>query len=169
MSEQLLTILKLCLLALLYLFFLRVLRAAWVEINGPRKAERRSTAVAAAPARPAPAGPAAAPPPAKGRSKRRGGQAASALTVVEPAQLRGRTFPLGDELTVGRAPGCQVTLDDTYASQIHARLFARDGQLFVEDLGSTNGTWMNRQKVAGPVVLKRGDTLKVGNTVMELT
>jgi pSer/pThr/pTyr-binding forkhead associated (FHA) protein len=62
-----------------------------------------------------------------------------------------------------------VTLDDTYASQIHARLFARDGQLFVEDLGSTNGTWMNRQKVSGPVVMKRGDTLKVGNTVMELT
>jgi pSer/pThr/pTyr-binding forkhead associated (FHA) protein len=76
---------------------------------------------------------------------------------------------LGDELTVGRAPGCQVTLDDTYASQIHARLFARDGQLFVEDLGSTNGTWINRQKVSGPVVMKPGDTLKVGNTVMELT
>ena len=57
------------------------------------------------------------------------------LAVVEPAELKGRTYPLGDELTVGRAAGCQVTLDDTYVSQLHARVFSRDGQLFVEDLG----------------------------------
>jgi pSer/pThr/pTyr-binding forkhead associated (FHA) protein len=90
------------------------------------------------------------------------------LAVVEPAELRGRTFPLAEELTVGRAAGCQVTLDDTYASQIHARVFARDGQLFVEDLGSTNGTYLNRRKVQGPQVMRRGDRLQVGNTMMEL-
>ena len=90
------------------------------------------------------------------------------LAVVEPAAQQGRTFPLGQEVTVGRAAGCQVTLDDTYASQIHARVFARDGQLFVEDLGSTNGTYLNRKKVQGPMVMQRGDQLQVGNTVMEL-
>ncbi len=54
------------------------------------------------------------------------------------------------------------------SSQIHARVFVRDGQWLVEDLGSTNGTWLNRQKVSGPMVLQRGDRLQIGNTVMEL-
>jgi pSer/pThr/pTyr-binding forkhead associated (FHA) protein len=69
---------------------------------------------------------------------------------------------------VGRAAGCHVTVDDTYASQLHARVFSRDGQFFVEDLGSTNGTYLNRTKVSGPQVMRRGDRLQVGNTVMEL-
>jgi len=150
MSEQLLTILKLCLLVLLYLFFLRVLRAVWAEVKAPKKVE-------------------AAPRRAKRETRRATRKAApSQLAVVEPAAQQGRTFPLGQEVTVGRAAGCQVTLDDTYASQIHARLFARDGQLFVEDLGSTNGTYLNRKKVQGPMVMQRGDKLQVGNTVMEL-
>ena len=66
------------------------------------------------------------------------------------------------------AAGCQVTVDDTYVSQLHARVFSRDGQLFVEDLGSTNGTYLNLKKVQGPMVMQRGDKLQVGNTVMEL-
>ncbi len=142
MDQQLLTILKLCLLALLYLFFLRVLRAVWVEIRGPKLVEAK---------------PRAAKREAK-RVDRRAG----------PVEQRGRRYPLADELTVGRAAGCHVTIDDTYASQIHARVFSRDGQLFVEDLGSTNGTYLNRKKVQGPQVMRRGDRLQVGNTVMEL-
>ncbi len=151
MSEQLLTILKLCLLVLLYLFFLRVLRAVWAEVKGPKavadptpsRRERR-----------------------RSNSGRRNGQAQ--LRVVDPAEQRGRSFTLDVEVTVGRAAGCQVTLDDTYASSLHARLFTRDGQFFVEDLGSTNGTYLNRKKVSGPMVMKRGDQLQVGSTVMEL-
>jgi pSer/pThr/pTyr-binding forkhead associated (FHA) protein len=88
--------------------------------------------------------------------------------IVEPSEQRGRTIPLTGEVTVGRAAGCEVTIDDTYASQLHARLFLRDGQVFVEDLGSTNGTYLNRQKVSGPMVMQHGDRLQVGNTVMEL-
>ncbi len=164
MTEQLLTILKICLLALLYLFFLRVLRAVWVEIREPARADAAAVP-AAAPVAPAPA-PAPAPPPEPKHSRRR--HRLTQLTVLEPSEQRGRTYPLGDEITLGRAAGCQVTLDDTYASQIHARLFARDGQFFVEDLGSTNGTFLNSSKVGGPQVLKRGDKLKVGSTVMEL-
>jgi pSer/pThr/pTyr-binding forkhead associated (FHA) protein len=106
-------------------------------------------------------------------TKRRRGKgkkaAASQLTVVEPADQRGRTYPVADELTLGRAAGCGITVDDTYASQLHARLFRRDGQVFVEDLGSTNGTWLNDGKVTGPAVLKRGDRLKVGGTVLEVS
>jgi pSer/pThr/pTyr-binding forkhead associated (FHA) protein len=99
----------------------------------------------------------------------RGKHAAPGLRVVEPADQRGRTFALGDEVTVGRAAGCQVTLDDTFVSQLHARVFSRDGQVLVEDLGSTNGTYLNRRKVAGPMVMRRGDHLQIGSTVMELT
>jgi pSer/pThr/pTyr-binding forkhead associated (FHA) protein len=152
-SEQLLTILRFALLALLYLFFLRVLRAVWAEIRGPRVSTRRQRAAAVA-----------APAPSK--KARKSGE--PHLLVVEPVAQRGRTFPLGQELTVGRAAGCQVTLDDTYVSQLHARVFARDGQYLVEDLGSTNGTYLNRNRVTGAIVMKRGDRLQVGNTVMEL-
>ena len=82
--------------------------------------------------------------------------------------MAGQVFALGDELTVGRAAGCQITLDDTYASQLHARIFTRDDQLFVEDLGSTNGTYLNRRKVAAPMVVSRGDQIQIGSTVMEV-
>ena len=157
MPDSLLTILKLCFLALLYLFFLRVLRAVWAEMS-PRTM--------------APA-PAPAPNPARGwsGSNRGGGNAkggAGRLRVIEPAETKGQTYDLAEELTVGRAGGCQITLDDTYVSQLHARVFRRDGQLFVEDLGSTNGTYLNRKKVTAPIAIRKGDRLQIGKTVMEL-
>jgi pSer/pThr/pTyr-binding forkhead associated (FHA) protein len=157
-SAQLLTILKICLLALLYLFFLRVVRAVWAELRPPKL-------VPAAPRR------AAAPSRGARRQQRRKAKSQAAephLVVVEPAEQRGRSFPLGAEVTVGRAAGCQITIDDTYASQIHARVFQRDGQFLVEDLGSTNGTYLNRHKVSGPMLVHSGDRLQIGNTVLEL-
>jgi hypothetical protein len=151
--DQLLNLLKVFLLLLLYLFFLRVLRAVWAEVTPPA--------------------PAAAPVKKHGKQTRRvpsrKGAGKLALRVVLPPELKGRTFPLTEELTLGRAAGCQVTLDDTYASQLHARVFQRDGAVYVEDLGSTNGTYLNRNKVTGPMVLQRGDKLQIGNTVLELT
>ena len=153
MPDQLLNLLKLFLLLLLYLFFLRVLRAVWTEVNPPKQTE--------APAK-----------PKRDRSARRATGSRKhgplALRIVAPAELKGRSFPLGEEVTVGRAAGCHVTIDDTYASQLHARVFTRDGQVFVEDLGSTNGTYLNRRKVTGPMQLQRGDKLQIGNTVLEL-
>lgn len=151
MPEPLLTVLKFCLLAVLYLFFFRVLRAVWAEVTGPAVA-------APAPTRSRPA--------KVTRARSTGG---GKLRVVEPPETRGQVYDLGEELTLGRAAGCQVTLDDTYVSQLHARLFRRDGQLFVEDLGSTNGTYVNRKKVTAPIIMRRGDQLQVGKTVMELT
>jgi pSer/pThr/pTyr-binding forkhead associated (FHA) protein len=105
------------------------------------------------------------PGPPRGR-KTRG--TPTELIAVEPADQAGHRYPLGDEITVGRAAGCQVTVDDTYVSQLHARVFTRDGQIFVEDLGSTNGTYLNRVKVSGPMVMQKGDRLQVGNTVLEV-
>ena len=152
MPDQLLNLLKIFLLLLLYLFFLRVLRAVWSEVT-PQ---------------------AGAPAPAKKHTKQtrrvtaRRGAGQPVLRIVLPPQLKGRTFPLTEEITLGRAAGCQVTLDDTYASQLHARVFQRDGTVYVEDLGSTNGTYLNRRKVTGPMVFQRGDNLQIGNTVLEL-
>lgn len=143
MPESLLTILKFLFLALVWLFFARVLRAVWAELATP-DAEA-----------PAPAAP--------------GGRAGH-LKVVEPADKRGRLFALGDELTVGRASGCQIALEDDKAvSQLHARVFRRDGRLFVEDLGSTNGTYLNAKKVNGAIALQKGDRLQMGRTVLEVT
>jgi hypothetical protein len=154
-SEPLLAVLRLCLLALLYLFFLRVLRAVWTEIRPPRPA----VAVAPSPA------PAARPRRPRGDDVPRHGPQ---MRIVEPEELQGQVFDLGDELTIGRAAGCQITLDDTFVSQLHARVFRREGQYLVEDLGSTNGTYLNRQKVTGPMVIRPGDELQIGNTIMEL-
>ena len=162
MSEPLLNVLTICLLVLLYLFFLRVLHAVWTEVNGPRrKARPRERTQSAAPAR--------ATKRVAMAGGRSGGRGPASLTVVEPVEHAGQTFALGDEITVGRAAGCQVTLDDTYVSQLHARVFQRDGDLYVEDLGSTNGTYLNRAKVSGPMAMKLGDRLQVGSVVMELT
>ena len=152
--DQLLNLLKLFLLVLLYLFFLRVLRAVWTEVNVPRLADG--------------AAPVGKP---KGRSRRAARPSRSHhphLKVLEPAGLRGSSYPLDEEITLGRAAGCQVPLEDAYASQVHARVFQRDGNWFVEDLGSTNGTYLNRRRVAGPMVIKRRDKLQIGNTVLEL-
>lgn len=151
MPESLLTILKFCLLGLVYLFFARVLRAVWVEVGGRGGRE---------------GGQGAAAPPTQRWG--RGANALARLRVLEPPEDRGRSFELGDELTLGRAEGCQITLDDTFVSQLHARIFRRDDQIVVEDLGSTNGTFLNGQKVTAPVVVRRGDRLQVGKTVMEL-
>jgi pSer/pThr/pTyr-binding forkhead associated (FHA) protein len=150
-SEQLLTILKFCLLALLYLFFLRVLWAVWSELRPARA--------------PAPSPPAKA---TKQKQKRPKGEPIGQLVVVKPPEQAGVGYSLADELTVGRAPGCQVRLDDTFVSQLHARVFRREGKYLVEDLGSTNGTYLNERKVAGPMTMAAGDHLQIGSIVLEL-
>ncbi|MDX6410374.1 MAG: hypothetical protein QOE13_3445 [Gaiellaceae bacterium] len=158
MPDSLLTILKFCFLALLYLFFMRVLRAVWAEMKAP-------TTVTPMPAE------AVRAARNWGGSNRGGGNSkgpGGRLRVIEPAETKGQTYDLGDELTVGRAGGCQITLDDTYVSQLHARVFRREGQLYVEDLGSTNGTYLNRKKVTAPIAIRKGDRLQIGKTVMEL-
>jgi pSer/pThr/pTyr-binding forkhead associated (FHA) protein len=164
MSDALLALLRIFLLVLIYLFFLRVVRAVWVEVRAPapavatagagRKARREARAQERA-ARPA-------------RSERRPASG-PALVVTEPPELRGRIYDLSDsELTIGRAAGCTVTVDDTFVSQLHARVFARDDQLMVEDLGSTNGTYLNRRRLTGPMVVQRSDKIQIGNTVLEV-
>ena len=90
------------------------------------------------------------------------------LKIVEPPERRGRTFAMSEEMTIGRAAGCAVSIEDPLISQLHARIFRRDGQYFVEDLGSTNGTYLNRKRVAGPIPIAPNDRLAMGDTVLEI-
>lgn len=163
MSEQLLAVLRLCLLGLIYLFFLRVLRAVWVEVHGPRRV-RASVPVPAVPVAAGAPTPAFARPPAASPSA-----PGATLRITEPATLASRSFSLVDEATIGRAAGCSVQLDDTYVSQVHARIARGVAGYTVEDLNSTNGTYVNRVKVTVPTPLYAGDRLQVGNIVLELT
>ena len=151
MPDIVLDILKYVFLAVLYIFVARAVRAVMIEL------------------RPAPAttGPRGQAATAKS-SPRRVKKAPKRAVIVEGASSSGKNFDLGQELTIGRADKCHVVLDDTYVSQVHARVFSRGESFFIEDLGSTNGTYLNRKRVGGATELQRGDRVKIGKTVLEM-
>ena len=154
MSEAVLTVLKFCFLALLYLFLYRVVRLTVRELRAPAL-----SAEAGAP-------PAAAAPRPQRRPEPRG---ALRLRILEPAARRGEAHTIDREVTVGRGGGCALVLsDDTYVSQLHARLFQQNGEGYVEDLGSTNGTYVNGKQITGVTRLTRGDRVQFGQTVAEV-
>ncbi|HUC37159.1 MAG TPA: FHA domain-containing protein [Acidimicrobiales bacterium] len=156
-NQNLLRGLEIIVVALIWLFFFRVIRAVWVEVRPPKA--RRKEAEVLEPAGAAPAQP-------QGRRQR---SRNLQLKIMEPDPQKGRTYELADELTLGRAAGCGVRVEDAYTSSIHARLYRRDGTLWVEDLGSTNGTWVNAQRIGSPTRLGKGDLLQVGGTVFEVS
>ena len=151
MPEAILTILKFCFLGLLYLFLARVVRAVYRELSPDR----------------APVAVSSNNGGRFGRGRRDQPARPYRLKMIDPATAQ--IFPLGEEVTIGRAPGCSVPLaDDTYVSQLHARIYIRDGKPFVEDLGSTNGTFLNRDRLSKMMPLRRGDKLQIGQTVLEI-
>ena len=159
MPESVLTVLKFCFLALLYLFLFRVVRVVVKEMKAPAPVPQQPAMAAAAPA---PA--AAAARPAKAARGRGPGH----LRILEPESRQGESYALADELTVGRGGGCGIVLaDDSFVSTVHARVFRRDGDFFVEDLGSRNGTLLNGEPLAHATPLRRGDHVQFGRTVAE--
>lgn len=162
MSDQLLVVLRVCLLVLMYLVFLRVLRAVWVELKGGARVRTTAAPV------PAMAGMGAAPTPAPSGTQPAGARSGPVLVAVDPASLAGTAYSLDAETTIGRATGCRISIDDTHVSKVHARVFLHEGRWYVEDLGSTNGTLVNGAAVGGAVPLGVGDHLTVGETVLEL-
>ena len=169
MSEAQLNILNYALLALLYLFFARVLWAVWSEVRGPRLGiqpqanSRGATHDSTSPAE----RPAAAPPALKKNPRAKRGVPGK-LVVLEPKVRKGSAYAIKTELTLGRAPTCSIGIpDDTFASQLHTRVFPRDGAVWVEDLGSTNGTHVNGGRISAPVQLAVGDRLQIGSTIFE--
>ena len=114
--------------------------------------------------------------PGGGRRGRRSGRPAKVKRgraahqlVVTAGQLAGTRITLGEaQITIGRAEDSTLVITDDYASARHARLVPRAGQWFVEDLGSTNGTYLDRAKVTGPTPVPLGVPIRIGRTSLEL-
>ena len=168
MTDQALDILKLVLLALLYLFFARVLWAVWSEVRQPANARQSTDA-------PAPAPTPAAATPAPGRRattehkppKGRRGTPAR-LVVLEPKARRGTTFAITNGLGIGReADNTIVIVDDAYISAHHVKITVSDGRVMIDDLASKNGTYLNGARLTQLQQLHTGDRIQVGYTVLE--
>ncbi|GAA2140810.1 FHA domain-containing protein FhaB/FipA [Streptomyces synnematoformans] len=166
MSELTLTVMRLGFLAVLWLFVIVAVQVIRSDLFGTRVTRR----AAAAQPRPAPR-PRAPPQDARGgRGGRRGQRGAPTKLVVTEGSLTGTTVTLqGQTITLGRAHDSTIVLDDDYASSRHARIYPdRDGRWIVEDLGSTNGTYLDRTRLTSPVPIPPGAPIRIGKTVIEL-
>ncbi|HEY5439413.1 MAG TPA: FHA domain-containing protein [Acidimicrobiales bacterium] len=123
------------------LFFLRVMRVAAVQAR-PIDYERKS------------------------RQRRR--SSTLALEFIEPHDRTGERIDVDNALTIGRSPDCDLVMSDTFLSSRHARIANDEGDLSIEDLGSTNGTYVNQELVDGRVHLERGDIVQVGGVLFEV-
>lgn len=158
MTDQLLGLLRIALLIALYAFFARVLWAVWVEVRVPAtpraaitpsaRSSRSNTGAIARIARPFRIG---------------------RMCIVSPVTMKNLTFAVGeDPFTVGRLEDSNLCLgDDAYVSSRHARFFRHDGYLMVEDLGSTNGTFVNKDRITGSTRLRVGDRVQIGGVILE--
>ena len=163
MSELVLTLLRLSFLALLWVFVLLAIGVLRRDLRAPRDA--RPLVPAPVPTARAPKAPKAPKEPKAPKAAR---NAVRSLVVVE-GPLQGTVIPLGTaDITIGRAPDSTLVLDDDYASNHHARIALSTDGWVVQDLGSTNGTWIDRARITAPTPLTVGHQLKVGRTVLEL-
>jgi len=166
MSELTITLLRLGYLVLLWVFVLAAISVLRRDLYGTRIVSRRTRRPGgrsgrAPVAAPPPGAVAAAPIPKRDAVPRR--------LVVTTGPLRGTTVPLTTSaVLIGRAPSCTLVLDDDYSSSRHARIYPENGQWYVEDLGSTNGTFVGRQKIAEPTPVTIGSQVKVGQSTLEL-
>jgi pSer/pThr/pTyr-binding forkhead associated (FHA) protein len=161
MNALTLTLIRLAFLAVLWLFVIAAVGVVRTDLFGSTR--RRKQPRKARPARPAP------PPAAPRRPSARSSRSAPHEVVVTAGALAGTTIPLTEsQITIGRADDATIVLSDDYASTRHARIFPQDGQWLVEDLGSTNGTYLDRQKVTQPTPVPVGVPIRIGKTVLEL-
>ena len=160
MSELTLMLIRFAYLAILWIFVLSAISVVRSDMFGARvestpRAERRA---------PKPA------PPAQRRAKpaRKLRGAPTHVAIVEGANA-GETISLDDApLLIGRGADAAIRLDDDYVSTRHARIAASGDQWFVEDLGSTNGTYLGAQRLAQPTTVQLGTQIRIGKTTLEL-
>ena len=156
MSELTLTLIKLAFLAVLWLFVLSAVSVIRSDIFGTK---------APVQARPAKK-PKAKAKPAAGRKAPRG--VPTKLQVVSGPNA-GQSVPLGDTpILLGRGTDAAIRLDDDYVSTRHARFATNGEQWFVEDLGSTNGTYLGSQRITSPIPIGIGIAVRLGKTIVEL-
>jgi pSer/pThr/pTyr-binding forkhead associated (FHA) protein len=169
MSELTLAVIRLGLLALLWIFVFSVVGVLRGDLYGTRVLTRGKPKAPRRPAREpvTQTSPAHSPDMPKA-SRASGRRIPSTLTVTE-GSLAGTTLSLMDSgVLLGRNPECTLVLDDDFASGRHARIFRRDQGWFVEDLGSTNGTFLGSSKLTEPRPLEVGSALRIGKTIFEL-
>lgn len=173
MSELTLLVLQLGFLVLLWVFVFAIVYALRSDLFGQRVRKLQPEAAAAGPAPLPSAGP-AAPTAAVDRPAPAGGGAdatsenATRLVITSGAKA-GAEFPLGrDEVTIGRSSDSAIIIRDDYTSTHHARLMLWNGRWMIQDLDSTNGTYLNGSRVTVPMPIPLGATVKVGATTFEL-
>ncbi|MEU6877534.1 FHA domain-containing protein [Streptomyces sp. NPDC059875] len=172
MSELTLTVMRLGFLAVLWLFVIVAVQVIRSDLFGTRVTQRGSRRQDARPQQNARQA-AAAPPQQRGQQNAGGGRqrrGAPTKLVVSEGTLTGTTVALqGQTITLGRAHDSTIVLDDDYASSRHARIYPdRDGQWIVEDLGSTNGTYLDRTRLTTATPIPLGAPIRIGKTVIEL-
>jgi hypothetical protein len=176
MIDIVLLVLKIGILFLLYLFIWQVVKTAVATVRAPSGA-------AAAPDVALPAGsrPVAAFSPAEREARRderltertMAGEKLDFTGNIDPRLIveqspivpAGVVFPLSGWITVGRASSSDILLDEHFVSSTHARFVPRGSFYYVEDLGSTNGTFVNEKQVSGEAQLKLDSRVRVGETV----
>jgi pSer/pThr/pTyr-binding forkhead associated (FHA) protein len=170
MSELTLTVMRLGFLAVLWLFVIVAVQVIRSDLFGTRvtqRAARRGDDRSRPPQQRQQAQPASSRQQQQPNRQRRG---APTKLVVAEGSLAGTTVALqGQTITLGRAHDSTIVLDDDYASSRHARIYPdRDGQWIVEDLGSTNGTYLDRNRLTTPTPVPLGAPIRIGKTVIEL-
>jgi hypothetical protein len=198
MSELAVSLLRLSYLALLWLFVLAALAVLRRDTYGTKILRREANPASlrrgrrkrvAAPPVPIPAGvPHPATPQTVPRTPRSTSSAADAVPASDPTRpatprpapsapqrlvvtsgpLKGTSLPLGHAVTIGRSATSNLVLDDEFTSGRHALIEWRDGRWYVEDLGSTNGTFIGRQRIGVPTPVEPGQVIRVGQTRVEL-
>jgi pSer/pThr/pTyr-binding forkhead associated (FHA) protein len=162
MNALTLTLIRVAFLAVLWLFVIAAIGVVRTDLFGTAAAKVRrgkNGRNAQPPRQPQ------RPPKQPSRSARN----TPRFLVVTEGALTGVSIDLTDQqITLGRANDATLVLNDDYASSRHARIFPQDGQWIVEDLGSTNGTYLDRQKVTRPMPVSVGMPIRIGKTVLEL-
>ena len=148
-AEIVLQIFRFGFLLLLWLFIFAAFRVVRADLFGGR------------------AGRVASVPPRAAATKKRARGPKTLFVTAGP--LSGTKITLGDQpILIGRADDSTLVLTDDFASSRHARLTNRGGQWYVEDLGSTNGTYLDQQRVQGPLHVNPGQPIRIGQTALEL-
>ena len=152
-----LTLVRIGFLVVLWIFVITAVGVVRTDLFGPRRRKRPTPVTQPQSGRPPKSKPV------------RASRVPPQQLLVTAGSLAGTRLGLTDQqITIGRADDATLVLSDDYASTRHARLFPQDGQWLVEDLGSTNGTYLDRQKVTQPTPVPIGVPIRIGKTVLEL-
>jgi hypothetical protein len=154
MDEPVAVALKFGFLAVLYLFLLWVARSAMKDLSrGADGTAAAEPVVPPSPRRRQPAMP-----------DLRAGVAPRLVVLAAMGHEPGTAFDVGTGATMGRSDGAEIRVDDPFASSAHARVFSRGDFMYVEDMGSTNGTYLNGRQIRTPERLKVADVIRIGDS-----